>query len=1076
MSELIPWEQVTPPKAMKANSNETVRDVRDRLRDLGGHAQFNVPILIELSDGHVAPTSAPMLRKLAQEKGASILKFTLDDLLMALCPEPWSVESRGPAYLEAEQAAARRKLPVVATQEGQPVGLMPPPGRHALFVTRSEGAFDLFDDPLSRDDLSGSEFVTATLDETVAQVVEKLKALHDPDQGHVVVKVDEGSFQLMNRNLATEIEHFVTDVWPAPLRQFEANLRPTETRQLDDLGREQAQALTQRRSLVLLDNDGQVAGLMLSGQRQHAVPQVGFDLFDEPLSNFELSQTELPEPEVVWARLDTLLARVARDLQELQDATRACVAVEKDDGSFGLIATWELNQRLRRLGEQALGLRLREIVPDLPPIESRAFDIVGRKQIQVLLEQKKHLLLTSEGQWPPTLLSEKAAPPTFRDRREFDICNVTQTTIDSYLPRKQMVMEPRRPSPRGAQAMAAQPQADQQPRYVNLWFEQPQSKPEPTPAWQGQQPQPTLLAKERPLIHGQTYQLRVNIGAHEAKSIVDWEDRPLSIVEPPEIKEQKEAKLYVSAFSQDFEIEEPTQILTLPPGGNSDTVQPVQFKVRPVRRTFGTQNLATLDVCLYYRCNLVQSFQVTAEVLAEGEKPRSKAPQRAVLKAARVDEYPDLDEIAAKELNLTINKRADGAYQFTFTLTPEATADPRWEAIRLGCHVELRREDLIHLITKTRRQLYNITRLEPFHTASAIKEPTRRKVLSALALLGRQLYSRLFELGGPDTSARQIAAWIKDEKNLPEGSTIQVIDRTGDFVFPWSLVYDEIPWDQDGLPRKAALDGFWGYRYRIELLTEDLLQTYQASGVEVEVDVDSGLQVGVGLNEQIPWSQAQRGFFNELDDQCAERAGYHFFDTSTALTQFLKNGNRHIFYVFCHGFTERMATDIQIGDDLIGEFKSWLNTIPDEQRQDFKDQAETLFEVSDSWIKLTYGTVPLTMMEHFAAPRFNYAPLVFLNMCQSAQVLPSLSGGFIPFFLKRGARMVIGTECPMTSAFADPFAREFFQRLLQGQKIGSVLWELRREFLDQGNPLGLAYTMYGDANCQLSETILKSND
>jgi hypothetical protein len=96
-----------------------------------------------------------------------------------------------------------------------------------------------------------------------------------------------------------------------------------------------------------------------------------------------------------------------------------------------------------------------------------------------------------------------------------------------------------------------------------------------------------------------------------------------------------------------------------------------------------------------------------------------------------------------------------------------------------------------------------------------------------------------------------------------------------------------------------------------------------------------------------------------------------------------------------------------------------------------------------------------------------------LNMCESAQVLPSLSGGFIPFFLQRGARSVIGTECPMTSTFADPFAREFFYRFLRGGTVGHILWELRRKYLEEGNPLGFAYTLYGNAGTKLSKAILE---
>jgi hypothetical protein len=112
------------------------------------------------------------------------------------------------------------------------------------------------------------------------------------------------------------------------------------------------------------------------------------------------------------------------------------------------------------------------------------------------------------------------------------------------------------------------------------------------------------------------------------------------------------------------------------------------------------------------------------------------------------------------------------------------------------------------------------------------------------------------------------------------------------------------------------------------------------------------------------------------------------------------------------------------------------------------------------------------MMEYYAAPKLAYGPLVFLNMCESAQVLPSLSGGFIPFFLQRGARCIIGTECPMTATFADPFARIFFRRFLQGQPVGNILWNLRQEYMKEGNPLGLAYTLYGDASTKLDKAII----
>jgi hypothetical protein len=385
--------------------------------------------------------------------------------------------------------------------------------------------------------------------------------------------------------------------------------------------------------------------------------------------------------------------------------------------------------------------------------------------------------------------------------------------------------------------------------------------------------------------------------------------------------------------------------------------------------------------------------------------------------------------------------------------------------VRLGCRVNLRREDLIHLITKARRQLHNIVRV---YQTEQVEQATQDRAFQALALLGRQLFNRLFEQGPANSSTRQIGRWI--QSNLPRGSVLQVIDRARDFVFPWSLVYDRIPWQDGQMREKIDTAGFWGARFQIELLTEDLLAAYMDKGAEIEAP--DGLQVGVGINDLIAWGEEQRGYFEDLAGASGGKVTYTVVDSSPELIEFLERGDQHILYVFCHGFTERMATDIQLGDDLLGEFKAWLRTLDPKQREMLKSQERSLFDVSDSWIKLTYGEVPLTMMEHYAAKRFASAPLVFLNMCESAQVLPSLSGGFIPFFIQHGARGVIGTECPMTSTFAHPFAKEFFGRFLRGRPVGQILWEMRRECLALGNPLGLAFTLYCDANLRLEDAVL----
>jgi len=87
--------------------------------------------------------------------------------------------------------------------------------------------------------------------------------------------------------------------------------------------------------------------------------------------------------------------------------------------------------------------------------------------------------------------------------------------------------------------------------------------------------------------------------------------------------------------------------------------------------------------------------------------------------------------------------------------------------------------------------------------------------------------------------------------------------------------------------------------------------------------------------------------------------------------------------------------------------------------------------------------------------------MVFLNMCESAQLTPSLRESFIHFFLNRGARAVIGTECSMRPLFAHHFAKEVLTGILSGESVGDAMLEARLAFMGKNNPLGLAYTLFG---------------
>jgi len=100
-------------------------------------------------------------------------------------------------------------------------------------------------------------------------------------------------------------------------------------------------------------------------------------------------------------------------------------------------------------------------------------------------------------------------------------------------------------------------------------------------------------------------------------------------------------------------------------------------------------------------------------------------------------------------------------------------------------------------------------------------------------------------------------------------------------------------------------------------------------------------------------------------------------------------------------------------------------------------------------------------------------PLVFINACESAELSPAFYDGFVPYFMAKGARGVIGTQCKTPALFAVEWAKRFFERFLDGDPIGEAFLALRREFLDQhGNPLGLLYAVHCDGDTRIEPALV----
>jgi hypothetical protein len=80
---------------------------------------------------------------------------------------------------------------------------------------------------------------------------------------------------------------------------------------------------------------------------------------------------------------------------------------------------------------------------------------------------------------------------------------------------------------------------------------------------------------------------------------------------------------------------------------------------------------------------------------------------------------------------------------------------------------------------------------------------------------------------------------------------------------------------------------------------------------------------------------------------------------------------------------------------------------------------------------------------------------------------PEIVHGFMGKLSFLGASGVIGVEIDNYAEFAAPFAEHLFKGLFEGNMLGDALLDSRREYLRRGNPLGLVYSLHGQARLHI---------
>ncbi|HEX8320405.1 CHAT domain-containing protein [Longimicrobium sp.] len=541
---------------------------------------------------------------------------------------------------------------------------------------------------------------------------------------------------------------------------------------------------------------------------------------------------------------------------------------------------------------------------------------------------------------------------------------------------------------------------------------------------------------DRPLKADQEYVLEVIITPDPHGLPATGERQPIR-----DPGQAETVKVFVTAEADDdsfVHIDQPLDSLDLPPGSGASTA--ARFAFRPRRKSAGPGDRAAIMVRMYYRLNLLARTVVSFEVGGKWDEARRK--DAVSIESLVLDPtLAALDEVVPQDLHIDVTSRADDGYRLNVLYRK-----PGGEEVVFPARLRITTAGLEDRLRDARDELHRIATSPEYTSGLRATSDQFAAHLHRLARTGQRLWSKLFD-EDQDAAAFDLAAVLR-ENPPPPGARIQVTlapDAT-EFIFPWGLMFQgEIPKESYVAP---DTDGFWGTRYEVEIrLPQSPLPR------DRPVEAPGALKLAFMLWEQFRNSTGQKEFLAELAARSGGRleVGEPILRASLC-KDLLADCDAQVLYFYSHGYTRPRKADTTPDGDPQGAAS------PDRNR---------------TWIALTNGRLYLDELMHEVQGKFPSQPLIVLNMCESAEMSPSLSDSFVSFFLDRGARAVVGTECPMTVEFADPFGRRLLEGVLAGQTASRALMDARRHFVrNERNPLGLAYTLYGTASVCFAPPVL----
>lgn len=316
---------------------------------------------------------------------------------------------------------------------------------------------------------------------------------------------------------------------------------------------------------------------------------------------------------------------------------------------------------------------------------------------------------------------------------------------------------------------------------------------------------------------------------------------------------------------------------------------------------------------------------------------------------------------------------------------------------------------------------------------TSIEPEVYAQSLRTLAEAGSFLYHQLFFGPGSGEDSHALGNQLRE---LSQRARLRITIISERVFLPWALLYDGPP-----SPSEAVNpENFWGFRHVIECQLPSTSANLPAIASGALITPDSTLELAfVGDNG--------------LDNQLAQPVVEQQRASLSALPNVRLQDYSNVSDLY------RLLSDSSMATDVIYIYALMLGNSD-------ADADDTRICLGDEQIMLT------ELRARLSIEPLTGRPFVFMNAQRLLSADPTQTDSFVPYFLQRGARAVLGGEASLPVFFAAQFGMEFVSRFVAGEEsAGNLLLALRRAYLTQRrNVLGLLYALYGHADARVKRS------